>query len=348
MKRNLSLLLRLCLPAAATACSLFAQDTLISRETVRPHVDLPDDVKAAAAAMPMWTGTFTYNGKTYTYKMIGSDPSKGSATTTVPVFIVPLKLTFSDGTVFDASGPMDGLNVSAVHQVEASPIFNSVTWMAGSVTVGTTQYIDAFQRGNFWSSVSTVSPDYHVLMAIPQVLPEQSYTLTAKEGSTSPGPVAPYKRGTISNGFLDKVITPQVFAKFPQITPGTLTIFLTYNVFPGGNYGFHAVWTGTPGKGNIYTYVSYLEPYTQLIDADISTLAHEVGEVVDDPLTNNSTPCGSLEVGDPLSTAVFTVNANGQNWHPQDLAFIGYFTAPPATSVNSWFSFRDNLKKACK
>ena len=38
-------------------------------------------------------------------------------------------------------------------------------------TVGNTQYADAFQRANFWNSVSRRSPDYHVLLGQPTVAP---------------------------------------------------------------------------------------------------------------------------------------------------------------------------------
>src|SRR5579863_8424144 len=51
--------------------------------------------------LPTWTGGFTYKGTAYTYTMVGSDPTKTCSTTVVPVYIVPLKLIYSDGTVFD-------------------------------------------------------------------------------------------------------------------------------------------------------------------------------------------------------------------------------------------------------
>jgi hypothetical protein len=48
--------------------------------------------------IPFWTSSFTYNGTTYPFQMVGTDPSAGSQTTTVPVVLVPLKITFSNGT----------------------------------------------------------------------------------------------------------------------------------------------------------------------------------------------------------------------------------------------------------
>ena len=51
--------------------------------------------------------------------------------------------------------------------------------------VGTTQYVDAFQRANFWSIVQN-EPGYHVLLggptAHPQVLPELTLNVPAGSG----------------------------------------------------------------------------------------------------------------------------------------------------------------------
>ena len=326
------------------------QPPVIFRDASRPRRFAAEEVAASGAGLPVWHSSFTYKGTTYKYVMVGSDPTKGSVTTTIPVFIVPLKLTYYDGTVFDATAPMIGLTDSATGAIQKSPIFDSTVWKAGSVSLGDTQYIDAFQRGNFWNDVSVDSPDYHVLLATPTVLPVQSYNVSKGNGQVFPGPVANTKRATLNQGFIDNNITPVLFKKFKQITPGSFTIFLTYNVFPGGNYGYHDVYGATAATGKTYAYVSYLEPYKQLIDADISTLAHEVGEWMDDPYISNASPCGGLlEVGDPLNTAIFSVKLNGETWHPQDLAFIGYFSFQnPAPSVNHWLTFRNTLTRSCQ
>jgi hypothetical protein len=319
----------------------------LRRDAIRPHPPLTPDIANAATHLPVWQGTYTYRNRNYSYIMVGSDPSKGSHTTTVPVYIVPLKLTFSDGTVFDSLAPMYNLSYSATSAILLSPVFQPITWTAGSTTVGTTQYIDAFQRANYWSSVSTTSPGYHVLLGIPTILPEQSYTVPASQGFTQPGPLPGTKRAQLSGSFLDNTITPDVFGKFPQITPDTFTIFLTFNVFPENAYGFHDVWRNTPGQGNTYTYTSYLYPWTDPIDADISTLSHEVAEWVADPYVNNRTPCGLLEVGDAVADVIFPVQASGLTWHPQDLIFTPWFTFEQPYSVNGWFTFENTFTSAC-
>jgi hypothetical protein len=348
---------------AALLCltgNLFTQDQnptpaegrppIILRDAPRAHRFAPEEIVASGTGLPSWQGSFKYKGTTYKYVMVGSDPAKGSKTTTVPVFIIPLKFVYYDGTVFDASAPMIGLTESATQAIQKSPIFDTTVFKAGSVSMGDTQYIDAFQRGNFWNYVSTAAPEYHVLLGAPTVLPTQTYKISKANGQVFPGPVAHTKRATLNQGFVDGTITPGLFKKFTQLKPGTFTIFLTYNVFPGGNYGFHDVYGSSPATGKTYTYTSYLEPYKDLIDADISTLAHEVGEWMDDPYVSNQTPCGTLlEVGDPLNTAIFSVKLNGMTWHPQDLAFIGYFSFQrPAPSVNHWITFRNTDHQSCQ
>jgi hypothetical protein len=321
----------------------------IQRDAPRPQRFTVEQIEASGTGLPSWTGSFQHSGTTYKYVMVGTDPAKGSVNTVVPVYIIPLKLTFQDsGTVFDASTPMIGLPQSVVQAVQASPIFQDAPFKAGTVNVGNTQYIDAFQRANFWASVGTVSPNYHVVLGQPNVLPVQVYQVPKALGQTIPGPVPGTKRGILDQGFIDGKITAPLFKKFPQITPGAFTIFLVYNVFPGGAYGYHDVFGSSPLTGKTYTITSYLEPYAQLIDADISTLAHEVGEWMDDPYVNNNTPCGTLlEVGDPLNTAIFNVKLGGMTWHPQDLAMLGYFSYNSAQSVNKWLTFRNTIKKSC-
>ena len=57
---------------------------------------------AAGTNIPMWSGTFTYLGTTYNFTMIGTDPASGSATTSVPVVIIPLQFNFSGGVSLSA------------------------------------------------------------------------------------------------------------------------------------------------------------------------------------------------------------------------------------------------------
>lgn len=90
--------------------------------------------------------------------MVGTDPSKGSKTTTVPVTIVPLKMVFSNGKSFDGTSRVAG--------TQNSPLFKTAKFISG-----TTQFGDAVARAEFWSSVKSKSPNYHVLVGTPTIAP---------------------------------------------------------------------------------------------------------------------------------------------------------------------------------
>ena len=89
---------------------------------------------------------------------------------------------------------------------------------------------------------------------------------------------------------------------------------------------------------------------------DVSVLAHEVGEWVNDPFVNNATcPWGhvgqvascqaNLEVGDPLSGTSVSVPELGFTYHPQELAFFSWFyRQSPSLGVNGWYSNKGTFK----
>jgi hypothetical protein len=119
-------------------------------EEVRYGAVLPlEPLPADAVSVPTWSGSFT-TGVTYPYTMVGTNPAAGSVTTHVPMEIIPLNLDFAGGGC--ALGD-DGMAADIV----ASPLFSPTP-----LDTGVTQYLDDVQRSNFWSTVSTVSPDYHL------------------------------------------------------------------------------------------------------------------------------------------------------------------------------------------
>jgi len=87
----------------------------------------------------------------------------------------------------------------------------------------------------------------------------------------------------------------------------------------------------------------------------VSVLSHEIGEWADDPLTlnynGNNTPCGILEVGDPLegnpNYGAHPYKLNRFTYNLQDLVTLPYFGAPIGTSVNGWLSFQDASLSIC-
>src|SRR5262249_19799340 len=72
--------------------------------------------------IPYWSDSFSYQGFTYKYSMVGTDPKRGSATTIVPTVVIPMRFVFENGLVFDASADnIDGQ--TSVQGIINSPVF---------------------------------------------------------------------------------------------------------------------------------------------------------------------------------------------------------------------------------
>ncbi len=322
--------------------------------------------------IPHWSGEFSYHGITYPYTMVGTDPGRGSATTVVPTFLVPLRLVFADGGVIDTSTDLvDGQ--TAIQGIRDSPVFQPYDFEPGGTKVGNTQYGDAFQRANFWNYVSTKAPDYHVLLGQPTVLPVQTITVPPDKGGLDSSFIIPVR--FVDYDFLEQ----QVQALIGQlgISPHALPIFVTGRTgesFDGliGAFAYHSGFTTSSGKHPpqgaqtyiVTCYFSDQDPdfgLASLIDApDVWPLSHEVNEWLNDPFGNNFTPgwnfpffpaeqCFSsfvgdrLEVGDPLElffASVIGLPGGSFTYHVTDAVFLDFFTrSDQSTAVNGQFSF---------
>jgi hypothetical protein len=300
---------------------------------------------AAGTTLPNWTGSFVTAGITYTYTMLGTDPSLGSATTTVSAVLIPLKVVFSDGTALNAASPVFGDARSARKLTTQSPLFQPSTFTSGGTNVGTTQYIDAFQRANFWNLVSTTAPDYHVKFRLTSIEPVQTLNVPAYFGyATFGGPGNPI--GYVNYGWWDDALAVLLYRL--KISTNTLPIFLNYNVVEeGGVLGYHSAF-GNPAQ--VYLSAGFYDQGILSYGGDILVLSHEMGETTDDPFINNFVPfwfapigfAGDLlEVGDPVTdVSIGPVVLNDYTYHPEDLTFLSWFScAVPSTSVNGWYTF---------
>lgn len=296
--------------------------------------------RSSGGQIPLWNGSFTYSSQTYQYTMVGADPATSNTTTTIPVDIIPIEIKFK---TLGHKYKFDPKPI--VKTVLNSPIFQSgIDFVQGGTDLGTTQYIDAFQRGNFWSSVQT-NTNYHTLLA-PTVLHRQIFR-GGHAGNASGVQVALVDINTFDR-YLNGLI------KTLGIPPTTFPIFLTYNTYlteSGGCCigGYHS-YNGTSTYA-MSTFIGQTGAFAQ----DVSALSHEVGEWYDDPLTNNGVACGILEVGDPLEGGqpghpygTYAYPLNGFTYHLQDLVFLPYFGAPASTSVNSWFTFQGYNLTVCQ
>lgn len=317
--------------------------------------------QAPAATLVQWNGAFTdLTRKTVTFTMIGTDPSQGGAATTVPVFIIPIKMKYGPANgnmTFDpvVAKVSDGLTV--VNNVIASPIFNpGVNFTQGGTNLGTTQYIDAYQRGNFWKSVRVKkNSGYHVLLGTPTVLKEQLITVTAAQGQVVNNPFGSGVVGTYDYLTMDAKLRA-FMKKFSQINPGVLPLFVTYDIYltQGGCCiaGFHNAEGPQPG-GQTYAYATYVDSVGAFAQ-DVSVVSHEIAEWVNDPFADNFVHCSNgdlMEVGDPLENdanyGAFPYALGGFTYNLQSLVFLPYFGAPKPTSVHSWYSFQNDMSHAC-
>ncbi len=362
---NARLLTMTMLAAALAGVTAVQAGTAIT--SVKPmFVTLPNNhAKPAPGRVPagqlvQWSGSFTdLTGHHISYVMPGTSPMTTNTSTTVPVYIIPIKMVYGStngNMTFDPVAHIlpNGRNI--VQNLTSSPLFTSdVNFTQGGVNLGTTQYIDAYQRGNFWSSVSTNS-GYHVLFGTPTVLAEQTITVSRSQGKVITNPFASGKVGTMSiNAFDSKLQT--FMTSFTQINPGVLPLFVTYDIYLTQNGGcciggYHSA-NGANPTGQTYSYGTYVDS-VGAFSQDVSALSHELGEWMDDPFVNNAVNCTDnsiMENGDPLEGRAnyggYHYTDNGFQYNLQSLVFLGYFGAPRSTSVNSWLSFQNDEANVC-
>src|ERR1700688_368331 len=307
----------------------------------------------APSQLAVWTNTNF--GVPFT--MVGTDPSiAGAGTTNIPALIIPVNFNFSAvGVVMSPESVSCGDSATALSRTQNSPLFNSAPWSDGPISLGTTQFGDAFQRANFWNLVSTGSPEYHVILQPITVLPAISVDVPVGIGAVlGPSPTCPIQPfGGVPISFMDTVVANTISSQ--HITANTVPISLSHDMqyFPptGGTFlGYHNV------QGpQTYIVASYIDSgYAGLPGvsaSDVTVLSHEIGEWMDDPMVNNlvspgwggfgiQTACSSvLEVGDPLTFSNFSVVTPDFTYHFQELAYFSWFGRnSPSLAVNGRYS----------
>lgn len=314
------------------------------------HHTFPASTFSGGGGLASWTSTFKSEAKIWSYTMVGTNPSKGSKTTTVPVTIVPLKMVFSNGKSFDGT--------SQVPATISSPIFQNASFISGN-----TQYSDAVARAEFWKSVSTTSKNYHVLLGTPTIASTVTMNIPSASGATVVDPSSGKTIGLVDINYLD----PQLQAMLTSMhfTANMLPMFISFNVYatqgaPNLNDccigGYHNAITNSAG---LQTYLWTTEASAGVqggFSEDVSALSHETLEWFNDPFTNNVVPnwispiapqygCNNfLEVGDPLVGVVFTVTGFSSD-HLQDVAFFNWFARQkPSTAINGLYTYLGTIK----
>ncbi|HEY3940251.1 MAG TPA: chitinase [Bryobacteraceae bacterium] len=122
----------------------------------------------AVKTVPTFTGSFSTDGRQYSYTMAGQKPDMGG-TTTIPAVLVPLSLSFHSG------GHAVVLNTKGdVAEILQSPIFAPYEFSTGA-----TQYGDAVQRAQFYRKEAK---DWHTLLGHPRVASPVQIDVPAANG----------------------------------------------------------------------------------------------------------------------------------------------------------------------
>jgi len=370
------------------------QNGLIPYTAVGPATDAGGHaINAAQAAESSDLATFAYtvkstrDGNTYSGAMVGQDPFGADfSTTTIDTPIIPVILitntiavaspngkilTTKPGvTVFDPTAADDvcltSPNDRPLTLMVQSPLFQSETFDIGPTAVGTTQYVDAFQRGNFWRFVGGTG--YHTMLN-GHVLPPVVVNLPGKQGLAgffvgACGPLAIVNFTVMKQQIFNKLLADEG----SNIDSSKFPIFLFYNTAMPANsaggskcciLGFHnavtqnaAVAPDKSARVQTYAFIDFeTSGAFPAVIHDTSIAAHEIGEWMDDPFGNNPTPAwghtgqvggcqNNLEVGDPLTgtNSPVVTGGNGFSYHLQELAFFSWFYGAPSIAVNNWFS----------
>jgi hypothetical protein len=322
---------------------------------------------------------FTYHvkssrdGANYTGTMVGKDPfGTAPASASIPTEVIPLIIKMTgpggvgiakfDPTVAD-NNCMKAPNNVPLTVFQGSPIIKTHAFTMNGVNVGTAQYVDAFQRANFWFEVVEDKNNFHTILSPVKTLTAIIVNVPAASGlAYATGPFGGCTNGIIGvmdinwfDAYVSGTIIPAL--KSQGVNPSTFPIFLLYNVVMSVGtpdiFGQCCI-LGYHGANGMQTYSPMDFDTTKVFGSsaqDISIATHEVGEWAADPFGNNATPAwghigqvsgcqGNLEVGDPLTGTQFppVTMPNGFIYHPQELAFFSWFYGGPSIGAGKKFS----------
>lgn len=369
MKRTIVLSLTVVALLCAVSISGTAQQNdkpaLKGYFTVKPHPH-PEQAGefveqgAAGTGLTMWSYSqkSTRDGNTYSGSMVGASPYTSNATTTITTQIIPVIFTIGT-TVFNptkADATCEGGKVPLT-LLKQSPIYAKAAFTLNGVNVGSGQYIDDFQRANFWGPVSADGGKYHtnlkaVTLAAVKVNPGANGAIVYTGGCEA--------LGGVDINWWDSYVTGTLIPSLASkgVGPTTFPVFVMYNVVMYNGSPSNCCYLGYHGAyGNpVQTYSPFEFDSTGAFNngdgwTDTYVAAHEVGEWMDDPLGSNPVPAwghvgqqggcqNNLEVGDPLSgrNAITKKMSNGFTYHLQELAFYSWFYSAPSIGAGGLFS----------
>ena len=344
--------------------------------------DKSQAIRDAAAGTTIPLASFTYpetkTGANVTDVIVGTSPfAPTPKASIVKMLVIPVIVDIGT-TSFDPTNVIDACIPNSVTPLGAfteSPLLKPVIFDGSTATghaaringvaLGKATYPDAVRRAEFWTNV--VGTKYHTYFK-PEIT--KPYTISAATvSSLGGGNVITTKCGVLGvlpetafHNYLSTTVIPSL----PKITPTVFPYFVLSNVVfspsssltctNGCVIGYHGA-QGTPVQTYaVGEYDSTSGFWNNQGIKDISIMAHEFSEWLDDPLVNNPTPAwghigqvsscqGNWEVGDPLTGTDFPtiIMANGLHYNPQELAFFSwYYNAETTASLGAGGKFSSN------
>jgi hypothetical protein len=313
------------------------------------------------SSVPLFNGSFSFQGTTFPFTMVGHQPSSGQVahvkTTMIPVILVFPDIPDQNGNpfVFDPTGIV-------------SATINSPIWENAGFSTGFTQYGDAIQRAEFFNHDD--EHEWHVLLNNPEMqkalvvlVPGDDaniFVLTDANGNPVGTPFA-----VLDDEFW--AFQLETILQLADVETNELAVILTQDMFIAANadpshgfaLGFHNAipvsQNGNVLKVQTFAWGSWVDTTTlQGAFADILPLSHEIAEWLNDPFGTNPVPLfqvngaapgtcqGNLEVGDPLGGTPFPITTDGFVYHPQVVALLQWFERKtPSDAFSHAYSYPD-------
>ncbi len=320
-------------------------------------------------SLPSFTSSFTSDGQSYAYTMVGQNPAQ-RRTTMVPTSYVPLSLYFDE--FVDQNGNNITIDATTItREIRNSPLFDDAQY-----ATGTTQFVDAQMRAQFWPLIGARRNDnYHVLLEKPQTLTPVTIEVPYGASEVFVDAGGNYF-ALIDVNFLESQLNTML--QLEPVDVHSIPIFLTRNAVFGDFSmgkpvdccvgGFHTAYEArqTANRTFVQTVVFATSLDADVANtvfndpgefADINALSHELAETLNDPFVNNIAPSyqvpgapqgvcqNTLEVGDVTENSIpnYTdVTLHGFTYHPQTLGVLQWFQdTSPSTAINGDFSFPD-------
>ncbi|HLJ28808.1 MAG TPA: hypothetical protein VKY85_19015 [Candidatus Angelobacter sp.] len=335
-------------------------------------------IQGAAAAsnpitiksVPFFNGSFTFQGQTFPFSMMGHAPQKGGTTQIDTSY---LAISF----FFDEFVDQNGNNIVIDATGNTNNLLNGPDFERFPFTTGNTQFSDAVQRAEFFNVMKKPHEDdsddaWHTLLEQPRQF--KPITVEVPFGSS-----LVFSDGTNFFAFVDiNFMNSQLntLVQTEDIHTNELPIFVTHNTvyadfFFGGCCigGFHTAFE-TNQVGNTvfvqtFAFATSLDAAVSndifgdpTLFADVAAMSHEISETYNDPFVNNIVPswqfpgappgvCSNvLETGDPvenLANPTFPVMVDGFLYHPQTEALLQWFSREnPSSAFQGDYSYPGN------